>query len=119
MSGAIDIHLVAGLVDLLPALQYEAPFDLIFIDADKVSYPLYLDWALKLARPGSIIVGDNCVRQGNALQASETMTADSAGLLAYNQKASTHPQLTSLALPLDDNYTDGFTISVVRSPQSK
>src|SRR5215467_12436993 len=47
---------------LLPTLAPEAPFDLVFIDADKDSYPIYLDWALKLTRLGSIIVADNCIR---------------------------------------------------------
>lgn len=40
------------------------PFDLIFIDADKGNYPGYLEWSLKLSRPGSVIVGDNVVRAG-------------------------------------------------------
>ena len=41
---------VGNALDLLPQLQNEAPFDLIFIDADKPPYPQYLDWALRLAR---------------------------------------------------------------------
>src|SRR5579863_8554563 len=53
---------------LLPALQSDAPFDLIFIDADKPGYPTYLDWALRLSRPGSIIVADNCIRHGEPLR---------------------------------------------------
>src|SRR6266566_10122240 len=51
---------VGNALDLLPQLQSEAPFDLVFIDADKPPYPQYLDWALRLTRPGSIIVADNC-----------------------------------------------------------
>jgi len=47
---------VGKALDLLPKLESEAPFDLVFIDADKVSYPDYLTWAIRLSRPGSIIV---------------------------------------------------------------
>ena len=50
--------------DVLPELAAEAPFDLIFIDADKPNTPLYFEWAVKLARKGSLIVVDNVVREG-------------------------------------------------------
>ncbi|HXB65754.1 MAG TPA: O-methyltransferase [Solirubrobacteraceae bacterium] len=57
---------VGAALDTLPQLHAESagPFDLIFIDADKRNYPGYLEWSLKLARPGSVIVGDNVVRAG-------------------------------------------------------
>src|SRR5437660_11580050 len=42
---------VGNALDLLPLLEHEAPFDLIFIDADKSPYPQYLDWALRLSHP--------------------------------------------------------------------
>jgi caffeoyl-CoA O-methyltransferase len=103
---------VGKALDLLPALEGEAPFDLVFIDADKPPYPQYLDWALRLARPGSIIVADNCIRSGAALHESED--AATAGLFEYNRRAASDPRLVSLALPMDDDYTDGFTIAVVR-----
>ena len=53
-------------MDLLPVLASEGagPFDLIFIDADKPNNPGYLDWALKLSRPGTVIILDNVVRGG-------------------------------------------------------
>lgn len=52
--------------DSLAQLDAEAhgPFDLIFIDADKQGNPEYLNWALKLSRPGTLIIGDNVVRGG-------------------------------------------------------
>src|SRR5579883_1812071 len=53
---------VGSASELLPTLQGEAPFDFFFIDANKDDYPTYLDWAIKLARPGSIIVADNTIR---------------------------------------------------------
>jgi predicted O-methyltransferase YrrM len=57
---------VGDALQTLPELHAEGagPFDLIFIDADKRNYPSYLEWSLKLSRPGSVIVGDNVVRGG-------------------------------------------------------
>jgi len=105
---------VGDALTLLPALETGNLFDLIFIDADKAAYPAYLDWALKLSRPGGIIVADNCIDGGRALKEGEQHNADSSGLFQYNQRVLKHPRLVSLALPLEDNYTDGFTISIVR-----
>jgi predicted O-methyltransferase YrrM len=60
---------VGPALQTLPELAAEGagPFDLIFIDADKQNYPGYLEWALKLSRPGTVIVGDNVVRAGAIL----------------------------------------------------
>jgi caffeoyl-CoA O-methyltransferase len=103
---------VGKALDLLPQLQNEAPFDLIFIDADKPPYPQYLEWALLLSRPGSIIVADNCIRSGKAFEEPEDQGM--AGIVAYNKRIATDPRLISLALAIDDDYTDGFAISVVQ-----
>jgi predicted O-methyltransferase YrrM len=99
-------------LELLPQLQQEAPFDLIFIDADKPPYPQYLEWALRLSRPGSIIVADNCIRSGKAFE--EPADEGMAGIVAYNKRISSDPHLISLALAMDDDYTDGFAIAVVQ-----
>ncbi len=104
---------VGRALDLLPHLESEAPFDLVFIDADKPPYPQYLDWALRLTRPGSIIVADNCIRRGAALH--ESNDEATAGLFAYNRRIASDPRLVSLALPMDDDFTDGYAIAVVRS----
>lgn len=103
---------VGKALDLLPQLANEAPFDLVFIDADKAPYPQYLDWALRYTRPGSIIVADNCIRGGKGLRPSGD--EGTAGVFEYNQRVVNNPHLVSLALPLDDEYTDGFTIAVVK-----
>ena len=65
---------VGAALDTLPQLVAEGrgPFDLIFIDADKVNTPSYFTWALKLSRPGSLIVVDNVVRDGAVADASST-----------------------------------------------
>jgi caffeoyl-CoA O-methyltransferase len=103
---------VGKALDLLPLLEQEAPFDLIFIDADKPPYPQYLDWALRLSRPGSIIVADNCIRNGKGFE--EPQDEGMAGIVAYNNRIASDPRLISLDLAMDDDYTDGFAISVVR-----
>lgn len=103
---------VGKALDLLPALQSEAPFDLVFIDADKEPYPQYLEWALRLARPGSIIVADNCVRRAFSDGAARDDAA--TAVMEYNRRIAQDPRLVSLALAMDDDYTDGFAISVVK-----
>ena len=103
---------VGKALDLLPQLVSEAPFDLVFIDADKPPYPQYLDWALRLTRPGSIIVADNCVRGGKGFGQPEDEYTD--GIVEYNRRIASDPRLVSLALAMDDDYTDGFAIAVVK-----
>lgn len=106
---------VGSASETLPALATEPPFDVIFIDADKVNYPLYLTWALRLIRPGGYIVADNTVRRGAPL--AETLPADAdadlRGLWEYNRRVAAEPGLISLALPTDEGGLDGFTVSLV------
>ncbi|SED47741.1 O-methyltransferase [Streptomyces sp. TLI_105] len=61
----VEVRTGAAL-DTLPQLEAEGagPFDLVFIDADKVNNPHYVAWALKLSRPGTVIIVDNVVRNG-------------------------------------------------------
>jgi predicted O-methyltransferase YrrM len=64
----VELRMGAAL-ETLPQLHAEGggPFDLIFIDADKQNYPGYFEWSLKLSRPGTVIIGDNVVRDGAIL----------------------------------------------------
>ncbi|MFB6634734.1 O-methyltransferase [Streptomyces sp. NPDC056362] len=61
----VEVRTGAAL-ETLPVLETEGagPFDLVFIDADKANNPHYVTWALKLSRPGSLIIVDNVVREG-------------------------------------------------------
>lgn len=106
---------VGPAAETLPALLDDAPFDLIFIDADKDNYPVYLEWALRLTHPGSWIVADNTVRQGAPLASSlpAAATAYQRGAWEYNQRVAANSRLLSLALPNDEAGMDGFTISLV------
>ena len=65
LSGVVNVR-VGRALDLLPGIAAagEGPFDLVFVDADKPSNPDYFDWAVRLARKGSLIVIDNVVRGG-------------------------------------------------------
>lgn len=103
---------VGPAAELLPALRLEAPFDLVFIDADKPGYPTYLDWALQLSRPGSIIVADNCIRGGVPLRGDSDDPSNRA-LNAYDERVASDARLRSIVLPLDEGGMDGFAISVV------
>lgn len=106
---------VGPAIDTLPTLVPESPFDLIFIDADRAGYPAYLDWALRLARPGAMIVADNTVRCGLALAETldETASDEMRGLWEYNRRVATDPRLLSLVTPNSQHGLDGFTISLV------
>ena len=106
---------VGKALDTLPTLTSEAPFDLVFIDADKPPYPQYLEWALRLTRPGSIIVADNTIRNGERLRNPAQVTTEVEKAVAqYNWNVAHNPRLQSLAFAMDDDYTDGFTVAVVR-----
>jgi len=69
----VDIR-VGKALDILPQIEEkkEGPFDLIFIDADKPPYFEYFEWAIKLARPGTLIIADNVIREGKVLDAENT-----------------------------------------------
>ena len=65
LSATVDLR-VGRALDVLPSIERErlAPFDLVFIDADKPNTPAYFTWALRLARVGTLILIDNVVRNG-------------------------------------------------------
>ena len=65
---------IGNALEILPQLSAErrGPFDLVFIDADKQNIPAYFEWALKLSRPGALIVVDNVVRDGAVIDAAST-----------------------------------------------
>jgi caffeoyl-CoA O-methyltransferase len=71
LASQVDIR-VGKALDILPQLYEEkaGPFDMIFIDADKPPYAEYFQWALRLSRPGTLIVADNVIRDGQVLDAN-------------------------------------------------
>jgi predicted O-methyltransferase YrrM len=104
---------VGRAIDSLPLLDQNAKFDFIFIDADKRSNPEYLKWALRLSRPGSVIVVDNVVRDGRVLEA-ESQDEDIQGIRRFAEMLAAEPRLSSTALQtVGAKGYDGFSISVV------
>ncbi|MHA7273714.1 O-methyltransferase [Arthrobacter sp. TMT4-20] len=105
----VTIHVGAAL-DTLPTLT--GPYDLFFIDADKANNPRYLDWAIRLSRPGSVIVLDNVVRGGTIL---ETNGDDAVrGTREALELLGSHPQLEATAIQtVGSKDWDGFAVAVV------
>jgi predicted O-methyltransferase YrrM len=91
----------------------EPPFDFIFIDADKTGYVKYLDLALQLSRPGTVIVADNIIRNGAVMEENPEDASD-RGARAYNAAVGPDPRLESIALPMFKNKLDGMAISRVK-----
>jgi predicted O-methyltransferase YrrM len=113
LADRVDIKVGAAL-ETLPTLSTaaEGPFDLVFIDADKDNYVAYLEWAVRLTRPGSIIVADNVIREGKVL------AGEDAAARAVHQTLrlmGEHPRLDAAAIQtVGAKHWDGFAIAVVR-----
>ncbi len=110
----VEIRVGAAL-ETLPRLQAEMkePFDLIFIDADKVNNAEYLRWAIKLSRPGTMIIVDNVVRDGAVIDAAST-DQDVQGARRLFEVMGAEPRLSSTALQtVGSKGYDGFAMAIV------
>jgi len=111
VADRIEVRVGAAL-DTLAALHAEhaGPFDLIFIDADKPSTPDYFDWAVKLARKGTLIVVDNVVREG-AILAAQSDNKHVKGLRGFYARVAVDPRVTATAIQTVGNKGhDGLAI---------
>ncbi len=111
---------VGPALETLPELAAEGagPFDLIFIDADKGNYPGYFSWALKLSRPGTVIIGDNVVRDGAVLDpdaddpsgGNETIK----GVRRFYELLAAESRVSATAIQtVGDKGYDGFVLALV------
>lgn len=92
------------------------PFDFIFIDADKPSYPAYLDWSLRLSRPGTLIVADNVVRQGRIVDDDDDENV--RGIREFNRKLAAQSQADATILQtVSSKGYDGLAIALVKSTE--
>lgn len=116
LSSVVELRLGRAL-DSLPKLEQDGkgPFDFIFIDADKPSLPEYLQWALKLSRPGTVIFIDNVVREGGVVEASSEDPAIQ-GVRRMNELIAAEPRLAATCLQtVGSKGYDGFTLAIVQS----
>ena len=98
---------VGAAMDTLPTL--EGPFDFVFIDADKRSYPDYFQWAVRLSRPGTVIVADNAVRAGKILQPGDD--PDDLGMRRLYDLVAAEPRVSATAVQtVGTKGWDGFCL---------
>lgn len=114
LSGKVEIRIGAGL-DLLPQIEAsgEGPFDLFFIDADKEGYPEYLEWCLRLSRPGSVILSDNLIRDGAVIDPPADNSFAQV-ISRYNQTLASSTRLETVIVPIIRENVDGLGISIVK-----
>ncbi|WP_225830772.1 O-methyltransferase [Streptomyces sp. NK08204] len=106
---------VGPALESLPKLADEnpAPFDMVFIDADKANNAHYVEWALKLTRAGSLIILDNVVRGGQVVD-SESTEPDIIGTREAIELIATHPRLSGTAVQtVGSKGYDGFAMARV------
>lgn len=110
LADRVELH-VGRALDTLPGLP--GPFDMVFIDADKAGNPEYLAWALKLSRPGTVIVCDNVVRRG-AIADAASRDPDIVGTRRFFDMLGSDPRLTATAVQtVGSKGWDGFAIAIV------
>jgi predicted O-methyltransferase YrrM len=105
--------IVGAALYTLPTLS-AGPFDLVFIDADKENNAAYVEWAIRLAPPGSVILVDNVIRDGQVIQEQ----SDDARVQATRQALQMmgeHPRLdTAVIQTVGAKHWDGFAFALVR-----
>ncbi|WP_114953510.1 O-methyltransferase [Sphingosinicella terrae] len=114
LADRVDIR-VGPALDLLPRIEAErrGPFDLVFIDADKANQDLYLAWGVRLSRPGTLIIGDNVVRDGEVRDAASQNPAVQ-GIRRFIDLIAAEPRLSGTAIQtVGSKGWDGFAMAVV------
>jgi predicted O-methyltransferase YrrM len=110
LAESVEVR-VGPALETLPALAADEPFDLVFVDADKAPYAQYLDWAVRLTRPGGLVVADNVVRQGRVLDPGEDEAV--RGVRAYLEAMADDPRLEGTVLQtVGAKGWDGLAVAV-------
>ena len=114
LADIVEVRVGAAL-ESLPRLAAEnpEPFDLVFIDADKENNPHYFTWALKMTRPGGLIIIDNVVRAGSVIDA-DSQDPNVLGIRRMYELIAAEPQVTATAVQtVGSKGHDGFAIALV------
>ncbi len=114
LSGVVELRLGPALTTLSQlAAEGRGPFDFIFIDADKPSYPDYFAWALKLSRRGSLIIADNVVRMGAVADAASDDDRVQ-GARRFNELLAAEPRVSATIIQtVGGKGYDGFAMALV------
>jgi len=115
LNALVDLRLGRALDSLAQlAAENRGPFDLIFIDADKVTYPEYFKWALKLSRVGTVIIADNIVRKGAVIDPA-SRDANVQAVRRFNELVSAEPRVSATVIQtVGSKGHDGFALAVVK-----
>ena len=114
LASVIELRLGPAL-DTLPQVAEEGrgPFDLVFIDANKDKMLEYFDWALKLSRPGSVIIADNVIRDGAVIDAT-SKDPDIQGVRRFNERLAAEPRISATEIQtVGSKGYDGFALALV------
>ncbi|HEX3392739.1 MAG TPA: O-methyltransferase [Solirubrobacteraceae bacterium] len=114
LTDAVDLR-VGPALETLAAMHAagEEAFDLIFIDADKQNYPGYLEWSLKLSRPGTVLIGDNVVRSGGIVD-PDNEDSVVEGVRRFYELLAQEPRVDATAVQtVGDKGHDGFAVGIV------
>lgn len=114
LAGVSEVRTGPAL-DTLPLMQAagDGPFDLIFIDADKPSYPDYLAWSVRLSRPGTMIIADNVVRDGGVIDAASKLPGVQ-GVRRFMEAMAAEPRVSATVVQtVGRKGYDGFALAVV------
>jgi predicted O-methyltransferase YrrM len=112
LDRTVDVR-VGRALDTLQEVVASAPFDFIFIDADKENNPDYFEWALRLSRRGSLIIVDNVVRNGEVINA-DTADPRVLGVRRLNELIAAEKRVSATTIQtVGAKGYDGFTIALV------
>jgi predicted O-methyltransferase YrrM len=114
VGSRVDVR-VGDARETLPRLasEHPAPFDFVFIDADRPHYDEYLEWAVRLGRAGTLIVVDNVVKEGAVLDPA-TVDPGMAGLRRFTERLGTDPRLAAIEIQtVGSKGHDGFALALV------
>jgi predicted O-methyltransferase YrrM len=116
LADVVEIRIGAAMESLTQLTAEKAePFDLIFIDADKENYPGYLEGALRLSRPGTVIIADNVIRNGAVVDPQDP-DPRVQGVRRFLAQMAGDARLEATAMQtVGMKGYDGFTLAVVRS----
>lgn len=103
------IH-VGPALERLAALDGEGPFDLCFIDADKISYPRYLDWAARHLRPGGLVIGDNAFLFGELGDQTSAPSPELAAMRAFHERLARGGEFRATVLPTGEGLALGVRL---------